>query len=515
MPRLFSHSTLAQEESTPTINREALAAPKLGRELVIADNKATARQNARAMMVESTDITVESIERFESYTNSTVSRKRTLRPLLVMKTRRKKIAATTLTLSLLFGLRWWQGGQLPAIPADNFKPVYQVSGPNANENYIQSLTQLSNEQAEQASSACCQVEDALFPDQIKLSETQLTDLVQTNQKALDYLHQAAMLPYYANYYPTYAGTYYRIAPQYPVHAGLEKPVPNFVKVRGIARLAVVEAYLQAKKGEYGKATSTGMDTIKFGNDLQQGTHNSLIEYLVGSLVKNIGIKTVHQQIAHLTADEAREQIRRLEEIRQQKISLASALKSEETMAREFMRTVSQQQDQYTWKTLDGTTHNPQEVLQQAAIMSWARLHYGWTGMYQNYQNNLDTMVKNTSLPYAQGSKLPEITPAKDDIFSNSMVPNYQRAYLTATLQEANQRITLAYLGIQAYKQEQGGAFPASLETLVKGGYLKEIPINPFSPNGDSPLAYNPQTGEVTAQMPEIPKGYELLKPPHR
>jgi hypothetical protein len=178
--------------------------------------------------------------------------------------RRKKIAAATLTLSLVFGVRWWQGGQLPNLPPDTFHPIYHVDGPSANEKYIQALTKLTDAQILKGEYAYYQIAD-VFPR--KLSEVDLAHLVQTHQTALDYLHQAASLPYYADYYPAYTGTYYKVTPQYPIHAGLEKPVPNFVKTRGIAHLAVVEAYVQAKSGEYGKAVSTGMDIVKFGNDL--------------------------------------------------------------------------------------------------------------------------------------------------------------------------------------------------------------------------------------------------------
>jgi hypothetical protein len=246
----------------------------------------------------------------------------------------------------------------------------------------------------------------------------------------------------------------------------------------------------------------------------------LVEYMVGSLVKNIGIQTVHQQIAYLTAGEAREQIRRLENIRKNTVSLSSAIKSEETMGTETIRAMSQMsqmssrdRDKYTMDTIIGSKpRDLQEQISRSAVIGWARLRYGWTGSYQNYQSHIAKMIQNTSLPYAQGSKLPEITPAKDDVFSNIGIPNYQRAYLSVTFSEMNQQITLTYLGIQAYQQEHNGALPANLDILVKDGYLKELPSNPFSPNANAPLAYNSQTGEVTAQMPKVP-GYEMPKSP--
>jgi hypothetical protein len=48
-------------------------------------------------------------------------------------------------------------------------------------------------------------------------------------------------------------------------------------------------------------------------------------------------------------------------------------------------------------------------------------------------------------------------------------------------------VTITLLAIHRYKLDKG-RFPASLEELVEAGYLKEVPIDPYS---DRPIVYKP------------------------
>jgi len=74
----------------------------------------------------------------------------------------------------------------------------------------------------------------------------------------------------------------------------------------------------------------------------------------------------------------------------------------------------------------------------------------------------------------------------------------ERGFGQYTRCSAQNRVLLARLAIQAYRQEHGGASPISLEKLIEGSrpYLNSVPVDPLSMNGDSPLRYNPANGDV-------------------
>jgi hypothetical protein len=198
-------------------------------------------------------------------------------------------------------------------------------------------------------------------------------------------------------------------------------------------------------------------------------------------------------------------IARLEEIRKQSVPLSRALKSEGEFGTGVFRTASHQsnadREKYLWPLI-ASSYDSMDQYFQPLKSGWFRVRYGWKGSYQNYQTYIDQIVQITSLPYAQGSKLAEPSIAKDDYLSQIGIPNFQRAYIATTITEADQQLLFAWLGIQAYQQEHAGKLPADLATLVREGYLKTVPTDPFSPNADSPLAYDAQTGKVTAQMPK-------------
>jgi hypothetical protein len=293
MPRLSFRVSESQEEQKPAVNWDKISNITPTQTVVDANTTKSATQ-------ESSTNSAQMQGQHLALVESTQQRQFRMRKM----SKKKKVAVATLAFSLFFGVRWWDGGQLPTLPADTFTPLYQVSGPNANEAYIQSLTLTDESQTD----AITQAYDTVMAEAGKTSEKEMVRLVASNQPALDALHHGGKLPYYADYYPSYTGTYYKQPIQYPVQAGLEKPVPDFVKVRAIARLANIEASLQAKQGEYNKAVTTGFDILKWGNDLQQGTHNSLIEHMIGRLVKNIGVEAIRPQISDLTAQEARKRL---------------------------------------------------------------------------------------------------------------------------------------------------------------------------------------------------------------
>jgi hypothetical protein len=128
----------------------------------------------------------------------------------------KRQASVMLTVSLLFGLRWWQGAQLhvPAPSANSFVPVYQLNAPSANAEYIKAINKLSGIEKEDCFGDSKtfinlmednwqhQGEKNKVFDQVRLAMLQDSD-------SLEALSQATHLPYTPRYYPQDAGKYFK------------------------------------------------------------------------------------------------------------------------------------------------------------------------------------------------------------------------------------------------------------------------------------------------------------------
>jgi len=65
------------------------------------------------------------------------------------------------------------------------------------------------------------------------------------------------------------------------------------------------------------------------------------------------------------------------------------------------------------------------------------------------------------------------------------IPAYRRVSQIAWRMKTGRQALLTVLAIMRYEKEKG-QYPASLDDLVEAGYLKELPMDPFS---DSPLVY--------------------------
>jgi hypothetical protein len=78
--------------------------------------------------------------------------------------------------------------------------------------------------------------------------------------------------------------------------------------------------------------------------------------------------------------------------------------------------------------------------------------------------------------------------AKDNnnLFLQMLVPGIERVNITSWRNKIDAESTTLIIALVRYKQDTG-VFPESLDKLVEQGYIKQIPIDPFS---DKPLAYH-------------------------
>jgi hypothetical protein len=77
--------------------------------------------------------------------------------------------------------------------------------------------------------------------------------------------------------------------------------------------------------------------------------------------------------------------------------------------------------------------------------------------------------------------------AKDNnnLFLQMLVPGIERVNILSWRNKIDAESTTLIIALVRYKQDTG-AFPESLDKLVERGYIKQVPVDPFS---DKPIAY--------------------------
>jgi len=206
--------------------------------------------------------------------------------------------------------------------------------------------------------------------------------------------------------------------------------------------------------------------------------------MVGLLAAGIGTYEAHNHVEGLDSSTARAAVRRLEAIRAEKITLPQVI----------------QAGQRDWVVhADSYFVRPQLLLGDDTLASRIRaqremvpllLRYGKQGVVDQYFARSNAAIRIASLPYQQGKGLWDASPAGNGV-EQFLNPNYRRAALQMTNEEARENILLAQLAIRAYRGEHAGVAPASLQELTRGAhpYLSALPCDPFSPDGQAPLRY--------------------------
>jgi hypothetical protein len=81
--------------------------------------------------------------------------------------------------------------------------------------------------------------------------------------------------------------------------------------------------------------------------------------------------------------------------------------------------------------------------------------------------------------YAQKKSLPLVP---NDIICECYCVNCKKAWFRLLINDTGNRLITVQLALQAFSAEQG-AYPATLEVLVKAGYLPQLPTDPFALSG--------------------------------
>lgn len=327
-------------------------------------------------------------------------------------------------------------------------------------------------------------------------EAYATTLLGTYAEDVRLFHAAAGKSGYQN--PFYAHPTSLHANEFPSDA---------VSPRFTAKLLALEGQRLARSGDANAGLKTVMEVVKVGQMMELG-QGTLIEYLVGSAVKQTGLSALRQiAIASiLTVAQSKDIARQLEGFRDSTAGEINAMKLEYTITRLFMEKyarLSALYGQYNlYADVNGTIGESPEsrVLTVLDALGVTRYYY----------------LPNQSLRFAAEDALARVANAAADCTSiNVNPPQPTRSRFTGPMRlfernaagklladigrvsyggflekRCNESVsvsaTQAVLAVNAYTKDTNAA-PASFGLLVPM-YLEHLPVDPY--NGQ-PMTYVP------------------------
>lgn len=407
--------------------------------------------------------------------------------------KKRRLALTTIAVSLMFGGRWYAANQQPTYPvgegvyAPNTAPKWgEMKQPNAATFYMAASDALDLDAINKSVSGVKYGIGKLMDEPLAVQKPAVT----LAQPAFALLRQGMKYPYVADYQTNY----FKVNPVQT--KGLERPVPNFIILREMSRLLAADASVHAAEGNHAAAIGSSLDAVRLGIDQSKG--HSLIDGMIGVLIQGIGAKEGMKHVASLSAAEARAAATRLESDLAGERSLAHIITAErDAMSYETLQTLFQANSRQGFSASTDLENVVAGNFGRFAL-SAATLFYTKQGLVNSFAEQYDKILANVKQPYYQAVHAPKVMPSSNPIVRQWVVEDFSRAFWQTTAKATWNRMLLTQLAVQAYRGEHNGSLPSSLAVLTTGmnPYLTVAPTDPFSQSGSDLLRYNPQTGKV-------------------
>lgn len=281
--------------------------------------------------------------------------------------------------------------------------------------------------------------------------------------------------------------------------------PRYAMFREQARMLNFAARTYAEAGNVSEAMNCSLDGIEMGVKIPRGA--TVTPALVGIACEAIAQKPAWTVADKLDAQTARAAALRLGKIDEQRWPLVEAMELDRQLTQRTSITLLRGGPKATWEaseiwfkspedlpqadsdTADGVEEDRKPSAKEKAQLLWTRaqmVYYGPRTVMDNSAKWMNSVREYARHPW--GSKRPPIIEPGDPL-SKAMVLPFPLAEFKDLHIQAHSRLLQTYLALHAYQLEHG-RYPESLNTLVTAGYLKAVPIDPFSPT-HAPLGYKP------------------------
>ena len=265
----------------------------------------------------------------------------------------------------------------------------------------------------------------------------------------------------------------------PAIRSFRAPFSGYARLRQLARLLMLDEQVKQQRGDWGRATNSGLDSIEMGEDIPRG--GVLITMLVGNACQAIGRRPVWGDVDHLNAAQADAAARRMEAIRTRHVPFGDVAQEEEWAGEaelmELFRDPSWRgsvKDMFTSST-NSMGWNRQQQTQMLFISRKT--------VMQDYQIYMDQVVRNSHQPYAANALPPTMPPDPlTQVFAG--VDYHLSQFHDAEMETQNALLTVTF-ALRAYRLEHG-VYPATLAALVPGD-LSRVPDDPLRPHRPAAL----------------------------
>jgi hypothetical protein len=268
-----------------------------------------------------------------------------------------------------------------------------------------------------------------------------------------------------------------------------------------ARLLSVEGRTRLAAGDTRGAVQSGLDAMALGiDDVPRG--GSSLPYLVGISFEAIGRRPLWPLANGLSEADARAAARRMEDIEARRVPVVDGLvqdkrDTESLYLTEFRTHNVLQFDglvdaETPWRPTDGNSGMGARLGQFAPrlTLEMQLLSASKSDVLADYDKYMDAFIARMRLPYTAAAPWP--APPMDPINEIMIGPqNLIRIHDAGS--RAQEALLTAAFALRAYRVEHG-VYPATLDGLVAGGYLTQLPLDPFDPAG-GPVRYRALPGD--------------------
>jgi hypothetical protein len=386
--------------------------------------------------------------------------------------------------------------------------------PRVTTNYVAQLNQLVRPVADDSQNAWPLYQEAIIeyktpemPDanNFKLSPQKLTDLdasqhrivekwIADNQKAMELIRQGNQKPYY---WPVYS---VENSQQDSMPKMVEVIIPDLKNYKELARLLCWRAYQETQKEKSEKAFNDLMTAYDFGRHIRMASGSVLVEQLAGFGIESMACQCMRGLLSDGSVDAD------VLVLQQKFEAILAHEKFTIDLQSERLLLYDEIQRCYTYSRI-GKEHLYLRRLEElGSNVEWEDLltlkgikaglwilfsHPGRSDSIKSANQIYDLYDELAAMtPAASKDKVSKLQQQANNIFMKnaiigSLVPSLQQVYNYSWETKVNSSATNTIIGALRYKQEKGN-YPAGLEVLVEAGYLRKIPMDPYS---DKPLVY--------------------------
>lgn len=318
---------------------------------------------------------------------------------------------------------------------------------------------------------------------------EIKELVEKNEVVFSYLEKALKRPYFQS--PQLAD---------PSQIDFQTMFPEYSQIRDIARLSLLKArYLQAI-GRDDEALDLMVKVVKLGQMMEDSPRPSLITYLVGRAIKEIGLKGLREIIPKLSlsSDVLHRYAKSLLQYRESEGGFERAGKMEYLVVINTLsqwESASKDRFQFTkmkakwgediYKLAEGTERRELYKPNKTRLLFAQRYRRFVSNARKPFYKDIDIagLQQQKQAPHRRNALFTDniLGKAFFDLSSFSFLPAFEQKCLGNFSVEA----TACLLALKAYERDKG-RLPNSLRELVPD-YLPYLPLDPFD---GKPLRYS-------------------------